>query len=224
MDALQILGWVAASFGMASALPQLFRLLRTRSSAGISLSLFQLNAGATGAWAMHGVMVGVPQMQYPNLILTASSIAVCILVQKDRKEPLVPALLVPPVLALMLFGTDVWLGPLAFGFIVAAPFVVGQISQLRTMHASGDLSGVSLPFLSVAFFVQALWLVWGVLYGETSITVCASLLGTLSLINLLYFLHRMARGTVLMDEAGSGESSATTDVDAGVPEAVHTAI
>ena len=51
MTALDILGWVAASFGMASAFPQLYRLLRTRSSAGVSLPLFQLNAAATGAFA-----------------------------------------------------------------------------------------------------------------------------------------------------------------------------
>ncbi len=197
MTPLDILGWVAASFGMASAFPQLFRLLRTRSSAGVSLSLFQLNAASTGAWSMHGFMVGVPQMQYPNMVLTISSLAVCVLVQRDRGRPLFPALLLPPVLSLVLFGTDVWLGPLVFGFIVAAPFVVGQVSQLRTMYASRDISGVSLPFLAVNFFVQSLWLTWGLLYGETSITVCASLLGTLSLVNLLYYLHRLARGTVV---------------------------
>ncbi|MEO7586488.1 MAG: PQ-loop domain-containing transporter [Arachnia sp.] len=197
MTALDILGWVAASFGMASAFPQLYRLLRTRSSAGVSLSLFQLNAAATGAWALHGFMVGVPQMQYPNLVLMISSFAVCILVLRDRKSSLFPALLLPPVISAALFGVDLLAGALIFGFVVAAPFVVGQISQLRTMHASRDLSGVSLPFLSVAFFVQGLWLVWGILYGETSITVCATLLGTLSLVNLLYFLHRLRRGSAV---------------------------
>lgn len=193
---MDILGWVAASFGMASALPQLFRLLRTRSSAGVSVSLFQLNAGATGAWAMHGVMVGVPQMQYPNLILTVSSLAVVILVLKDRKESLFPTLLVPPLISLALFGIDLWAGALVFGFVVAAPFVVGQVAQLREMIESLDLTGLSLPFLSIAFFVQALWLTWGILYGETSITVCASLLGTLSLVNLVYYLYRLSAGTL----------------------------
>ena len=193
MTALDILGWVAASFGMASALPQLIRLLRTRSSAGVSLGLFQLNAAATGAWALHGFMVGVAQMQYPNLVLSISSFAVCVLVQKDRGAPVLPALMMPPVISLALFGLDLLAGPLVFGFVVAAPFVVGQVFQLRTMHGSLDLSGVSLPFLSVALLVQALWLTWGILYGEVSITVCASLLGTLSLVNLVYFLLRRQR-------------------------------
>ncbi len=221
MTPLDILGWVAATLGMASAFPQLFRLLRTRTSAGVSLSLFQLNAASTGAWALHGFMVGVPQMQYPNLVLTVSSLAVCVLVQKDRREPLFPALLVPPLLSLALFGTDVWLGPLVFGFIVAAPFVVGQVSQLRTMHASRDISGVSLPFLAVNFFVQSLWLTWGLLYGETSITVCASLLGTLSLVNLLYFLHRMLRRTIVIDVAE--EDRTVPEMAWGVPSDVDTA-
>ncbi len=122
-----------------------------------------------------------------------------------------PALLFPPVISAALFGVDLWAGALVFGFVVAAPFVVGQVSQLRTMHAAMDLSGVSLPFLSVAFVVQALWLTWGILYGETSITVCASLLGTLSLANLVYFLHRRASGTAVMDPI---KAEAMTTVEA----------
>ena len=158
--------------------------------------MFQLNVASTAAWLMHGILMGVPQMQYPNLILPLSSLAVCVLVLKDRGQPMVAALFLPLVLSLALFGLDVWLGPLVFGFVVAAPFVVGQVSQLRTMFTSRDISGVSLPFLAFAFVVQALWLTWGLLYGETSITVCASLLGTLSLVNLVYYLNRLTRGTV----------------------------
>lgn len=213
MTPLDILGWVAASFGMASALPQLVRLLRTRSSAGVSVSLFKLNAAATGAWAMHGIMVGVPQMQYPNLILTVSSLAVVVLVLRDRRERLFPALLVPPVLSLALFGMDLLAGALVFGFVVAAPFVVGQVAQLREMIRSIDLTGISMPFLAIAFFVQALWLTWGILYGETSITVCASLLGTLSLVNLVYYLYRRATGTLNVAPAATMEFA---DVEAAI--------
>lgn len=196
MTPLEILGWVAASFGMASALPQLLRLLSTRSSAGVSLAMFQLNAASTGAWALHGFMVAVPQMQYPNMVLTLSSFAVCVLVLKDRRQPMAAALFLPLLLSVALFSVDVWLGPLIFGFVVAAPFVVGQVSQLKTMFSTRDISGVSLPFLAFALGVQSLWLTWGLLYGETSITVCASLLGTLSLVNLVYYVSRLARGMV----------------------------
>ena len=204
MTALDILGWVAASFGMASAFPQLLRLLRTRSSAGISLVLFQLNAAAVGAWAMHGFLVGVPQMQYPNLVLTVTSLVVCALVLKDRGAHLFPALLVPPLISVALFTADLFAGALVFGFVVAAPFVVGQVSQLRTMQRSADLTGVSLPFLAVSFFVQAMWLVWGILYGETSITVCASLLGALSLANLVHYMRRLLLGTVVDKSVPAG--------------------
>ena len=211
MTALDILGWVAASFGMASAFPQLLRLLRTRSSAGISLVLFQLNAAGVGAWAMHGFLVGVPQMQYPNLVLTVTSLVVCALVLKDRGARLFPALLVPPLISVALFTADLFAGALVFGFVVAAPFVVGQVSQLRTMQRSADLTGVSLPFLAVSFFVQAMWLVWGILYGETSITVCASLLGALSLANLVHYMRRLLLGTVVKKSVPAG---GFTEVDA----------
>ena len=80
MTPVDLLGWVAAALGMASTLPQLLRLIRVRRTEGLSLSLFQLNAAASGAWAFHGFMVRQPQLQWPNLVVLVLSLAVVLLI------------------------------------------------------------------------------------------------------------------------------------------------
>lgn len=186
-------GWVAASFGMASGLPQIIRLLRERSSAGVSLRLWQLNMAAFMGWTFHGVRVGHPQMQYPNGFLVLCSLLVLRMIVKDRGLKLVPRLVLPLGLFAVLAAVDVWLGAVAFGFAVAAPLVLGQVAQLREMMTAADLSGVSPFYLVIGLVVQALWVIWSIPTHERSIFVCGSLLGTLCFVNLVYWLYRRAR-------------------------------
>lgn len=44
---IEAFGWVAAALGVASSLPQLVRILRSGTSAGVSLTLWQLMAAST---------------------------------------------------------------------------------------------------------------------------------------------------------------------------------
>ena len=196
MTFFDILGWVAAAFGMSGSVPQILRLRRTRTSAGLSTRMWQFSAAATFAWTMHGFLVGAVQMQVPNIVCTVLSLGILAFIVRDRGERFLPRLVLPTVLGLALFGLDLWLGPVVFGTLVALPLVFGQISQLLFMRRSADLSGVSVPTLAVNVLVQALWLTWGIGVGDAAILVCSVLMGTLCVVNLAYYGWRGARGTV----------------------------
>lgn len=211
MPFYDILGWIAAAFGMSSALPQLVRLWRSRTSAGLSSRLWQLNTAGTTAWAMHGFHVQQVQLQVPNIICSLLYIGVLWFIVRDRAERLLPKLLLPLLLAAGLFALDLWLGPVVFGIVVAIPMLVGQVAQLRFMMRSRELSGVSVPTLLVIVLVQVLWFIWGVGVGEQAITVCALLLGTLCIANLGYYIWRWLRGTAV----APAPADETSTVDAG---------
>lgn len=195
MNFYDILGWIAASFGMASALPQLYHLWRVRTSAGLSARLWQFNAAGTMAWAMHGFYVGAVQLGVPNIVCTALFLGVLWFIVRDRGQNFLPMLVLPVALSLVLFGIDLWLGPVVFGVVVALPMVVGQVTQLQYMRSSAHLAGVSVPTLLVTVLVQVLWFTWGIGVGERAITVASTLLGTLCIANLAYYAWRSARGT-----------------------------
>lgn len=190
MTPIDLLGWFAAALGMASTLPQLVRLFRVRCTQGLSLSLFQLNAAASGAWAFHGFLTQKPQLQWPNLVVLALSLAVVAMITRDRRESFWSKQLVPACVVVALIGVDLWLGPVIFGILVALPYAIGVVSQLRSMHRSEDLGGVSPVFLFVLFLVEALWFTWGVLEWELAITVSAATMGILCAANVGYWLYR----------------------------------
>lgn len=187
MDSLALLGWLAAATGMISGLPQIIRIFTRRTSAGVSIRLWQLNLGAMLAWMAHGFLVGHPQLQIPNAFLSTCGFLVLLMVARDRKRALLPLLVLPAVLASGLFIIDYTLGALVFGLVVAAPGVAGMAAQLRTMMRSADLSGVSPGYLGVTLAVQVLWLAWGIPTVEWALIVCASLLGIATLVNLAYW-------------------------------------
>lgn len=195
MPFFEALGWFAATLGMSAAVPQLVRLLRSRTSAGLSVLLWQLSVGGSGAWTLHGFHVGKLQLQMPNIVCTVLFTAILWLILRDRGLPLMPKLVMPIVLALGLFGLDLWLGPVAFGIVVAIPLLFGQFAQLKYMWASPTLTGVSVPTLAVNVVMQSLWLVWGIGVGEAAITVCAALMTVICSANLAYYAWRRVAGT-----------------------------
>ena len=208
MTPLDLLGWLAAALGMASSLPQLVRLFRVRRTAGLSLSLFQLNAAASAAWAFHGFLVRQPQLQWPNLVVLVLSLLVVVLITCDRRQSFWAKQVVPALVVLALIGVDLWLGPVVFGILVALPYAVGVLSQLRSMRRATTLMGVSPVYLFVSFLVEALWFVWGVLVWELAITVSAATMGVLCGVNVGYWLFRRwgRRGASMPEESPSPAS------------------
>lgn len=198
MPFLEVLGWVAATLGMAAAVPQLVRLWRSRTSAGLSMLLWQLNVGGGLAWTLHGFHVGRLQLQVPNIVCTILFTGVLWFIVADRGLRLLPRLVLPVILAAGLFGLDLWLGPVAFGIVVAVPLMFGQLAQLKYMWDARDLSGVSVPTLVVNVVMQSLWLVWGLGVGEAAITVCAALMTVLCAANLGYYAWRRMAGTAVV--------------------------
>ena len=67
--------------------------------------------------------------------------------------------------------------------------------QLHELLIAPKITGVSVPFLALNVANQVLWLSWGLLAGEQSITLVASTLGTLMALNLLWaYLRRYRTG------------------------------
>lgn len=191
---IELVGWLAAALGIASSLPQALRIYRVRSSAGVSLWLWQLTAAATASWAVHGYMVNSPQMQLPNVFLALMAMLTVVLVVRDRHLSLLGTAVLTVIVASALVGVDLTLGAAVFGSVVAIPQLVGQASQLHSMVKADDLRGVSVGYLAVALVCQSLWFGFGVLTVEWALIVCAGLMVLACVANLGYWAYRSARG------------------------------
>lgn len=193
MNAIEIFGWTAAVIGILSNLPQLTRILRARTSAGVSLPLWQLTMATTAAWAVHGFLVQQPQMQFPNVLMSLAGLTLMIFILRDRNQPLLPALVMPVSLAIVLALTDVFLGALIFGILIAAPQLVGQGTQTRELIKAPDLTGVSGVFLAVFLLVQSMWFSFGIMTTDWALITCAGAMVVIAGSNLVIYLVRTSR-------------------------------
>ena len=58
MTPVDIVGWSATVLGTILGVPQLVRLLRTRSVAGLSLIAWQATLSINIGWTVHGLLIG----------------------------------------------------------------------------------------------------------------------------------------------------------------------
>lgn len=197
---IEIFGWVAAAIGVASNLPQLIRILRAKTSAGVSLRLWQISAATTGAWMVHGFLVQKGQMQWPNLLMSVLALVIVVFILRDRKQAIAPQLLLPVVLAASLTGVELLFGAMAFGFVIAVPQLYGQLTQLREMVTAPDLSGVSVGYLAIMLLVQVMWFVFGLFTFDWALIICAGAMSVVCSVNLGVYVvrHRRARSRVAL--------------------------
>ena len=184
------LGWIAAALASFVAIPQVVKLLRTRTTAGLSLTAWRLTLAANIAWMSHGVVVGHANIWLPNLIFMLCTLTILNQLRRDRALSWSVTFGPSLVLGLTTLSIDVLYGPVAFAIAAGLPSVTSQILQFHELVLAPRISAVSLPFLALNTVNQALWLGWGLLAGEQSITMVASAMGILMGVNLLWCVLR----------------------------------
>lgn len=187
------IGWVAAALGACITLPQLFRLLRTDSVAGVAQSTWQLSLGANLAWASHGFVVGHVNMWLPNVVLLIWTVLILRMFRRHREVTWWQ--LVWPGLGLATVTTliDVFAGPVAFAAVAAVPAVVSMVAQLLALVRSPELTGVSALFYVINFTNQLLWITWAAITGEQAVLIVGTVVAVLWIVNITWLALRRTR-------------------------------
>jgi uncharacterized protein with PQ loop repeat len=183
---VEILGWTAAVLLAAVALPQVIKVLRTGTIAGISPSAWQLVLGANLAWTAHGLFTDHPNIWVPNLIFFGCSTTILTQLARHGGRSVLRLLLPGVVLGSVTFGLDVAAGPVVFAVAAVIPSATAQLAQLRKLILSPSIQGVSMPFLAMNVANQSLWASWALLAHEKSVTIASLCIGSLMTANLAW--------------------------------------
>lgn len=192
---IEAIGWTAGVYGACIAMPQIVRVLRTRTTAGIPLLAWQSSMASNLSWTAYGVITGHANLWLPSLLLTASAAWMLIMISRDLRDSgsrseLWQAYGLPIVVAAMTITVALAVGPLAFSAAVFVPAAVSQLMQLRSLLTAPDISAVSGTFLAMGVLCQVLWFSWGVLAHDLSNELVAGSLILLSGSNLACYLLR----------------------------------
>ena len=183
---VDFLGWAAAASLAAVALPQLIRLLRSGTIAGISPSAWQIVLGVNLAWTAHGLLTDHPNIWIPNLVFAVCSSTILTHLARHTGRS-VPRLFLPGVtLGTVAFALDVAAGPVVFAVAAVIPSATAQLAQLRELILAPSIQGVSMPFLMMNVANQSLWVTWALLAQEKSVTIASLCIGSLMAANLVW--------------------------------------
>lgn len=210
---IEAIGWTAGVYGACIAMPQLARVARTRTTAGIPLLAWQSSMASNLSWTAYGVITRHANLWMPSLLLTMSAAWLLIMISRDLRdsgEPVDPIRTygLPIMVAAVTIMVAVTMGPLGFSLIVFIPAAVSQLMQLRSLMTSPDISAVSSVFLAMGVVCQVLWCSWGVLAHDVSNELVAGSLILLSGANLTcYLLRRLDLVRPRMPLSGAGVSA-----------------
>lgn len=190
MTPVDVIGWSAAVVGAFFTMPQFVRVLRTDSTAGLSVPGWQLGSGVGLAWACHGVIYSMPNQIAANVVVSSASLGVVYFLIRHRRLSVVRTLLPIVVVALVLTSIDLWFGQLAFGLVALFPGSAGLLAQLRDLIRAPDFTGVSPGFLVLGMVIQSLWFSWSLMAGDVAVTITSSAAWLLLASNLSVWIVR----------------------------------
>lgn len=186
------LGWICAALGAALSLPQLNRLLRSGSSAGVSLLNWQLVAGSGIAWTVYGISVGHAPVWVPNALMGICALLIVRTICKDRSLSLVKSLLLPAGVTVAALAVYWLTNADIFGFVVNIPQMIGVLAQIRAIARDRDITGFSIGYMAMLSGVQYLWVIWSLFTHDGAIRVGGGAMAVLTTIAIITWLLRRA--------------------------------
>ncbi|MBK9433804.1 MAG: hypothetical protein IPN52_01295 [Micrococcales bacterium] len=187
MDA-EWFGYAGAALMTAMSLPQIARIVRDRSAAGVSLLTWTLFVLAGTGWLSYGLILQAPAIIVGNLTFISTTVTVVVLLlRRQRSWPLLSASLVPLLaVALAVAALTRLPGAVAssLGVLLGIATTVPQLVESIGRRRAGLVSEVSLAALFMLLAGQALWLTYGltrpdlpmIVANVVAVTVTSSLI------------------------------------------------
>ncbi|GAB3701827.1 hypothetical protein [Mariniluteicoccus flavus] len=189
-----VLSWAAATLSILANLPQLLRLVRVRTAAGLSLVSWQAIAACGLGWTLHGGVLKNATIVVPNFVLMLSAATIVGLIARHRSVGLVRAYAPVAAVGALMFAIGQAWGPVAFAVAAFLPGLIGLIAQAVDLVRSTHVTGVSLSALLFQVLTQATWFAWALATHEPSVTIVATVIGLAYVVNVVLYLIRAAAG------------------------------
>lgn len=214
MTIVAVIGWVATATGMTLALPQLFRLARTRNVEGLSLIGWQAGLAINIGWMTHGILIGQAPQALTSGVGLCATVPILILMSRALgRGPLVTLL---PGLALgaAMVAVDQLIGSAAYGSFAVLPMTICLGAQSLALIRSPQVGGVSTPSLLLGTMNQVLWTAWSFLVQDSGSMISAAAASILVAFNLVWFVLRRRGLPAYFSYADEPVASADVSVEA----------
>lgn len=191
LSGAELVGIPAGIVSTGIGVPQLFRLLSRRDTAGVSAATWWLTAVAGLTWVVHNVRHDEGVAAITNGLSAAVAAAILFRCYRDSAAQPREAFAIPLVVAVLDIAVFL-MAPDHLGWVAAGIGIVQFLPQAKAVLTTDELSGVSLLTWCLAVVAAALWITYGVLHSDAAIIASPLVTGALSLVIVTRLLGRRA--------------------------------
>jgi MtN3 and saliva related transmembrane protein len=189
-------GYAGAVLMTSMSLPQIARILRDRSAAGVSLLTWLIFALSGTSWLAYGLILGAPAIIAGNVPFIATTVPVVILLlRQQRGWPLGAAIVVPVVVVPVLVAALAQLPaavPSSLAVVCGVLTTLPQLLESISRRRAGQSSEVSMTTLLLLLAGQSLWLTYGLARPDAPIII-TNLIAVTVTVSLIVVETRPAR-------------------------------
>ena len=164
MDA-EWFGYAGAVLMTSMSLPQIARIVRDRSAAGVSLLTWCIFGLSGVAWLAYGLILGAPAIIIGNLTFVATTLPVIMLLLRRQRGWALAVAIVGPlaavVAAVLILQRAPAVIPSSIGVLCGILTTVPQLIESVQRRRAGMVSEVSMATLGLLLAGQSLWLAYG---------------------------------------------------------------
>lgn len=167
MQTTALLGAIGTVLGLVRAVPQLFRLIRSRDPHGVSLDTAATSSVISFGWTAYGlftVQLPVATATFSSAVVFAAIASVALRLGRSLGE-----IKTAPWWYFVLLGALVARGADGLGVVLAFSVLVGNGPQIVTAFKEKDLRGLSPATWAFSMADGAVWLVYALVAGDPAI-------------------------------------------------------
>jgi uncharacterized protein with PQ loop repeat len=167
MNISSILGVIGTLVGLSRALPQLLRLLQTRSASGVSVDSSATSSVVSFGWMAYGILSAQPFV----ILATGLSGIVYALISLAalRFGRTIGEIRVAPLWCVVLLLANLLAGKSGLGIVLAVGVLVANLPQVWVAYRETNLADLSLGTWLLCFIDGLVWGIYALLLDDLSI-------------------------------------------------------
>ena len=189
------IGLLAGACGLSIAIPQILRVLRTKSHVGVSTSSWLILTLSVISWAIYGIRIESPSQIISNVIAAGfNSVLVWILLREDLRSRISrPGTMATTIVVILgaVCSAIVWFSSELVTEIFLSLFLTSRMPQVASSFRSwrlGRATVVSKLTFTLATASGVCWVIYGLMMGLPFVYWFSAAMTLLSVLVLIFEL------------------------------------
>ena len=191
----ELCGFIGGLIGIATGLPQVFRIRRLGHADGLALSPWLLMLVQFAAWTAFGLKVFSPSILFANFLTFFTTALVVVAIKGNNLR-----IWVLIVLGGLAAGLLVFFGPsvvVDWALILLTGARLPQLLRTWFNRSAAKVTAVSIPSLLVALTSMAFWMAFAILTENQLVVVTTSVAISITLLTAIVELNIAKRAEAL---------------------------